>query len=95
MPAGDWSDKPPEKYNLFSATDPEFHRSEKRKIGNAYSLPRLLESEEAVDSCTQLFVTRLRELTKNDRPIDLGVWLQYYAFDVVGDSITHVAKYES
>lgn len=72
--------------NLFSTRDPEYHRIEKRKVGNAYALPRLLESEQAIDSCIELFMSRLNEITTGGRPVDLGAWLQYFAFDVVGVS---------
>lgn len=71
--------------NLFSTRDPEYHRIEKRKVGNAYALPRLLESEEAVDSCITLFMSRLDTFASQDKPVDLGAWLQYFAFDVVGE----------
>jgi hypothetical protein len=43
----------------------------------------LLEAEEMVDSCTRLFMSRLGELSA--KPVDLGDWMQYYAFDVVGE----------
>lgn len=71
--------------NLFSTRDPQYHREEKKKIAGAYSLTNLLESEPAVDSCTTLFMHRLDEWASKSKPIDLGVWLQYYAFDVVGE----------
>ncbi|CAK1363649.1 Pisatin demethylase [Cercospora beticola] len=71
--------------NLFSTRDPEHHRSEKRKVGTAYSLSKLLESEEAIDSCIELFMDKLGAFANKDKPVDLGVWLQYYAFDVVGE----------
>jgi len=45
----------------------------------------LLEMEGAVDSCTTLFMARLAEFASANKPIDLGAWLQYYAFDVVGE----------
>lgn len=64
---------------------------EKRKVGNAYALPRLLESEAAIDSCIELFMSRLNEFATNDRKIDLGTWLQYFAFDVVGE-VTFASK---
>lgn len=70
--------------NLFSTRDPEYHRIEKRKVGNAYALPRLLESEQAIDSCIELFISRLKGITSNGQSVDLGTWLQYFAFDVVG-----------
>lgn len=72
--------------NLFSTRDPEYHRIEKRKVGNAYALPRLLESEEAIDSCIQLFKSKLDDFAAQQKPVDLGAWLQYFAFDVVGVS---------
>lgn len=77
-----WKKRP--EMNLFSTRNPDYHRAEKRKVGNAYALPRLLESEDAINSCIELFMSRLHELTQNGQPIDLGAWLQYFAFDVVG-----------
>lgn len=76
--------------NLFSTRDPEYHRVEKRKIGHAYSLPSLLQSEAAIDSCLDLFMSRLSSLAAAG-PVDLGAWLQYFAFDVVGE-ITFAQK---
>lgn len=70
--------------NLFSTRDPEEHRIDKRKVGNAYALPRLLESETAIDSCIELFMSRLTEFASKGQSVDLGTWLQYFAFDVVG-----------
>lgn len=78
-----WKKNP--EMNLFSTRDPEYHRIEKRKVGNAYALPRLLESEEAIDSCINLFMSRLDEFASQSKAVDLGAWLQYFAFDVVGE----------
>lgn len=71
--------------NIFSTQDPDEHRSQKRKIGAAFTLPNLLESEKAVDSCIGLFKQRLDDFATNHQSIDLGTWLQYFAFDVVGE----------
>lgn len=38
-----WKKRP--EMNLFSTRGPEYHRIEKRKVGAAYSLPNLLQSE--------------------------------------------------
>jgi cytochrome P450 len=78
-----WMKKP--QMNLFSTRDPIYHREQKKKVAGAYSLTSLLESEVAVDSCTELLQTRLDEYVANGKPIDFGAWLQYYAFDVVGE----------
>ena len=77
--------------NIFSTRDPQEHRDQKRKIASAYSLSNLLQSEEAIDSCSTLFLERLGEFAGKKEPIDLGAWLQYYAFDVVGE-VTFASK---
>ncbi|KIY02977.1 uncharacterized protein Z520_01442 [Fonsecaea multimorphosa CBS 102226] len=84
-----WKKRP--EMNLFSTRDPEYHRIEKRKIGAAYSLPNLLQSEAAIDSCVNLFMDRLNEFASKREPVDLGAWLQYFAFDVVGE-VTFASK---
>ncbi|KAI1066927.1 hypothetical protein LB507_011384 [Fusarium sp. FIESC RH6] len=78
-----WQKKP--QMNLFSTRDPVYHREQKKKVAGAFSLTSLLESEAAIDSCTELFMSRLDEWAVGGKPIDLGIWLQYYAFDVVGE----------
>ena len=84
-----WKKQP--EMNLFSTRDPEYHRVEKRKVGAAYSLANLLQSEQAIDSCSELFMSRLGEFASRNEPVDLGAWLQYYAFDVVGE-VTFASK---
>ena len=78
-----WKKKP--QMNLFSARDPEYHRVGKRKVGAAYSLPNLLQSEKAIDSCVELFMHRLGDFASRAESVDLGVWLEYFASDVVGE----------
>ncbi|KAJ6004050.1 hypothetical protein N7522_005695 [Penicillium canescens] len=78
-----WNKKP--QMNLFSTRDEIYHRNQKRNIANAYSLTSLLEMEPAVDSCTAMFTSQLAKFADSKTPIDLGIWLQYYAFDVVGE----------
>ncbi|KEF51473.1 cytochrome P450 oxidoreductase [Exophiala aquamarina CBS 119918] len=78
-----WKKRP--EMNLFSTRDPNYHRTEKRKVGAAYSLPNLLESEAAIDSCIDLFMSQLDGYERDQKPVDLGAWLQYFAFDVVGE----------
>lgn len=71
--------------NLFSTRDEAYHRDQKRPVANAYSMTSLLAKEEAVDSCSILFVSQLSKFAAENQPIDMGQWLQYYAFDVVGE----------
>ncbi|KAL4923488.1 cytochrome P450 [Aspergillus undulatus] len=78
-----WNKEP--QMNLFSMPDESFHRDQKRPVASAYSMTSLLELEDSVDSCTGLFLTRLRDFADSKKAVDLGAWLQYYAFDVVGE----------
>ena len=78
-----WKKHP--EMNIFSTRDPQEHRDQKRKIASAYSLSNLLKSEEAIDSCLTLFLERLSVFAAKKEPVDLGAWLQCYAFDVVGE----------
>lgn len=84
-----WKKRP--EMNIFSTRDPQEHRDQKRKIASAYSLSNLLQSEDAIDGCSILFMDRLGEFASKNKPVDLGAWLQYYAFDVVGE-VTFAGK---
>ena len=71
--------------NLFSTRDEAYHRAQKRPVANAYSMTSLLTKEDAIDSCSTLFIYKLGEFADQKKSFDLGAWLQYYAFDVVGE----------
>lgn len=73
--------------NLFSDRDEQHHREQKRLVANAYSLSSLLEMEPGVDSCTQIFLDKLGSFADRKVPVNLGAWLQYYSFDVVGEFV--------
>ncbi|SMY18713.1 unnamed protein product [Zymoseptoria tritici ST99CH_1A5] len=78
-----WQKKP--QPNLFSERNEAEHREQRRKVANAYTLESLLKMEPAIDECTKLFLSKMGEYADRDEPVDLGQWLQYYAFDVVGE----------
>lgn len=79
-----WHKKP--QMNLFSTRDSVYHREQKRLVANAYSMSSLLEMEPKVDECSLLFMQQLNDrFAAKGKPVDLGMWLQFYAFDVVGE----------
>ncbi|OKL64466.1 hypothetical protein UA08_00990 [Talaromyces atroroseus] len=49
-----------------------------------YSLTSLMSYEPFVNRCIDLFVDRLSEFSQTNEEIDLGHWMQCYAFDVIG-----------
>lgn len=44
----------------------------------------LLQMEPFVDECTALLLDKFIRFTKSGEVINLGHWLQCYAFDVIG-----------
>ncbi|EPE03093.1 pisatin demethylase [Ophiostoma piceae UAMH 11346] len=75
--------------SLFNTTDEKFHAKLRRAVSNAYAMSTLVGFEPFVDSTTTEFVRQLR-LQFADRcdasgVCDFGSWLQYYAFDVIGE----------
>jgi hypothetical protein len=71
--------------NLFSVRDPHTHAASRRRVANLYSMSALVAYEPFVDGCIQLFRLRLNEAAASTSSIDLGHWVQCYAFDVIGE----------
>ncbi|KAK3679723.1 hypothetical protein LTR78_000099 [Recurvomyces mirabilis] len=70
--------------NVFSVIDERKHREMKRKVASAYTVDALLKMEKGIDRCGDVFMQRMRQCAKQSEDFDLGTWLHYYAFDVVG-----------
>ncbi|KAJ5988940.1 hypothetical protein N7481_004150 [Penicillium waksmanii] len=70
---------------LFTTTDEEFHAAIKRPISSAYSMSTLTEFEPFVDKTIHAFFKRLDEFVDDHKVCDIATWLQYYAFDVIGE----------
>jgi hypothetical protein len=76
-------------YTMFSTTDERFHAKLRRAVANAYALSTLVQFEPLVDSTTLAFLDQL-EKRFADRDgsagiCDFSTWLQFYAFDVIGE----------
>lgn len=73
-------------HNVFSTQDPVFHAALKRTIGILYTTTAVSEYEFHIDSGIQLFLSRVGDLVKHQSAIvDMSAWLQYYAFDTLGE----------
>lgn len=51
-----------------------------------------MDSEDAIDSCIAVLLSQLDGFVSREQPVDLGIWLQYLAFDVVGE-VTFASKF--
>lgn len=72
--------------SLVAMTDESQHAKSKRLIAHAYSLSTLVEYEELVDQTTDVFLQTLEErFATTGKVLDLGRYLQFFAFDVIGE----------
>jgi Cytochrome P450 len=78
--------------NMFSTSSTSQHAAMKRAVASKYSISSLQSLEPQVDSCTELFISIMHEYADLDKVVDLGEWLQWYAFDVIG-AITFNKKF--
>ncbi|EME38687.1 hypothetical protein DOTSEDRAFT_48209 [Dothistroma septosporum NZE10] len=69
--------------SMFSTTDPAFHRHLKRPVAHKYSLSSLRSLERLVNKCSQIFTDAMLETA--GQSVDMSTWLQWYAFDVIGE----------
>ncbi|KAK6538472.1 hypothetical protein TWF694_010055 [Orbilia ellipsospora] len=69
--------------NMFNTTNEDFHQLLRKPVAKAYAMTTIVEYEPFVDDTTLLFLKKMEELV--GQTIDFAVWLQYYAFDVIGE----------
>lgn len=72
--------------SLFSTTDEYFHAELRRCVNSAFSMTALVQYEPSVDDTTLLFLDQTESLFSSQNKIcDFAEWLQFYAFDVIGE----------
>ncbi|BCS30682.1 cytochrome P450 [Aspergillus puulaauensis] len=74
---------------MFNTVDEKYHAKLRRAVSNAYAMSTLVQFEPLVDSTSREFLKQLSERYA-DKPgadgiCDFATWLQYYAFDVIGE----------
>ena len=72
--------------NLFTTRSEKYHAHLKRSSVNAYSMMTLADLEPYVQNVIQLFLRRIDEVSEGgNKPFDIGTWVQYFAFDALGE----------
>ncbi|MCJ1307251.1 hypothetical protein MMC25_000897 [Agyrium rufum] len=72
--------------SLFSTTDEAYHAQLRRCVNSAFSMSALVQYEPFVDDTTEKFLDQTQNLFVNQsRTCDFAEWLQFYAFDVIGN----------
>ncbi|KAH9905239.1 cytochrome P450 oxidoreductase [Xylariomycetidae sp. FL2044] len=72
-------------HDVFTEVDDEKHAKRKRIVNYVYILSNVLKSEAYITKCSDLLIERLGEFADASTPCDLGRWLQWFSFDVVGE----------
>ncbi|KAH6698502.1 pisatin demethylase [Leptodontidium sp. MPI-SDFR-AT-0119] len=73
---------------FFTTQDDSFHARIRRVVANAYAMSTLVQFEPLVDSTITAFIQQLDKYAVKageEGILDFGVWLQWYAFDVIGE----------
>ena len=70
---------------LFTTQDEQLHKVLKNPVAPIYSLSNVMTFERFIDEVSEIFFKQLDERFA-DSPVtfDLGEWLHYYSFDVMG-----------
>ena len=71
--------------DIFSETSNEKHAVERRKTSNMYAMSSLVSYEPFVDKVNGEFMAALADHAQRGEVIDLFTWMQFYAFDVIGE----------
>ena len=66
--------------NMFSTRSLEEHKRLKRPVASKYLMSSLRNLEHLIDPCSTIFTDAMADL--QGQVVDLGAWLQWYAFDV-------------
>ncbi|KAF2738694.1 pisatin demethylase [Polyplosphaeria fusca] len=72
--------------SLFSTTDEEYHAKYRRCVNNAFAMSSLVNYEPLVSSTLDFFLDETeKSYAKTGAICSFSQWLQYFAFDVIGD----------
>lgn len=68
--------------SMFTTISPEEHKALKRPVAQKFSMTSIRTLKYLIDPCTDIFARAMLDLQGQE--VDLGTWLQWYAFDVIG-----------
>ena len=71
------------KFDMFAERDERLHGSQRKLISRAYSMESMKDVEPYIDGSIRIFLKNMDIL--KGQSIDLGKWVQLFAFDVIGE----------
>ncbi|KAJ9644915.1 hypothetical protein H2204_001377 [Knufia peltigerae] len=76
---------PPENPDIFTETRESVHGVKKRYAATPYSLASMQQCTDRIEGTEQLLISQLDKFTEDHKVCDLGDWLHFFAFDVLGE----------
>jgi cytochrome P450 len=76
--------------SMFTIKEPAQHKFLKSSVAQYFSMTNMRNYEKYADECTDIFIKAMKDL--EGQQLDLAIWLQWYAFDVIG-SITFQSRF--
>ena len=73
--------------SMFSVRDPMHHQALRRPVAQKFSMSSIKAMEPFADDCSDIFISAMKSMEGTD--VDLGEWLQWYAFDVISAITFH------
>ncbi|TDZ60839.1 Cytochrome P450 monooxygenase gsfF [Colletotrichum trifolii] len=73
------------KFDLFPERDDALHGAQRRLVSRPYAMSALKELEPYVDNAIRVFFNKLDTMEREKQVIDMGNWVQLYAFDTIGE----------
>ena len=78
---------------VFNTRDEKLHKQIKNPIAPLFSLSNVITYEPFVDKVLAVMIEQLDKRCANTgKPFDFGLWLQFFAFDVMG-TLTFSKRY--
>ncbi|KAI0803957.1 cytochrome P450 [Xylaria sp. FL0064] len=71
-------------FDLAGERNEKIHSAQRRLVARAYSMESTLQLERQVDELIAPLLKRFDDMAFSKQTIDLGYWLQLFAFDVIG-----------
>lgn len=71
------------KFDLFAERNESIHGLQRRLVSRAYAMESLKDLEAYVDDAIYVFMNRMDE--RQNRSVDIGNWVQLFAFDIIGE----------
>jgi cytochrome P450 len=72
--------------NLMAERDAKVHIRKTRNVAAGFSMTNVIKTEPYIDVALKLLETRIEELSSQNKPIKWDEWLNFLAYDILGEA---------